>query len=319
MSVLYKGEIIDSNLTRNAKGGTEQMRSRLLQNIDKKYLEKVAIHFSRPEKLYDDVPNILYCHDLPDDPAVSLLHDSADRFETFVFVSHWQRDQFVSKFPKVTYAKSHVIPNAIETEFRRTEKPKDQINFIYHTTPHRGLQLVYPIFDKLSEIHENIHLDVYSSFDVYGWKERDKPYEKLFEDIAKHPKMTYHGAKENSEVIEALKKSHLFLYPCIWQETSCIALIEAMHCGVLPIYPSYSALVETGSFSSNVGMHRFTEDFSQLASISFQSAHNLINRINEDKQYVEETMNNCNSSLNPHSISYFRNKWEPLLRDIQER
>lgn len=313
MSALYKGEIVDSNLTKNANGGTEQMRNRMLNNIDSKLLESVAIHFSRPDKLYDDVPNILYAHDLSEDPAVGILHTDKNKFDFFVFVSYWQRDQFVAKF-NLPYSKCTVIQNAIETEYEEIEKPTDKINFIYHTTPHRGLELAYPIFDELSQQHENIHMNVYSSFGVYGWESRDQPYQPLFDKIRSHPNMTYHGAKSNDEVIESLKQSHIFLYPSIWKETSCIALIEAITCGVFSIYPSYGALPETGSLGSNAGMYDYHEDVNVNATRAIDIAHKTIDNIRKTAFFIEDTMNTTMAGVSPHTLNTFRNSWESAIK-----
>ena len=40
--------------------------------------------------------------------------------------------------------------------------------------------------------------------------------------------MTYHGFKPNDVVRKALSEAHIFAYPSIWVETSCISAIEAM-------------------------------------------------------------------------------------------
>ena len=208
MSALVKGKISDTNLSRNARGGTEQMRDRLLRSVDPNLLEKVVIHFSRvrSENNIPNVPSIFYAHDLFNDPESSKLANGGyKQFAKLVFVTHWQRDQYMLAYG-IPYSHCTVIENAIEKQFEDNKKPTDTINFIYHTTPHRGLQLLYPVFDALTKKYDNIHLNVYSSFEVYGWKERDKPYEKLFNALRQHPKITYHGAKSNSEVLDALDK-----------------------------------------------------------------------------------------------------------------
>jgi len=51
--------------------------------------------------------------------------------------------------------------------------------------------------------------------------------------------------QENEVVREALKKAHIFAYPNIWPETSCIAAMEAMSAGVCIIAPNHAALPET--------------------------------------------------------------------------
>ena len=85
----------------------------------------------------------------------------------------------------VPYDKSLVLKNAIDPmDPKLIDKPdpKEQVRLIYHTTPHRGLELLVPIMDWIEEQlpEVNWHLDVYSSFGIYGWEDRDKPYEGLF-------------------------------------------------------------------------------------------------------------------------------------------
>lgn len=316
MSVLYKGQLLDTDLTKNARGGTEQMRDRLLQYADNILLKEVAIHFSRPKELYDDVPNILYCHDLAEDPAVVSLEQDHGGFDHFVFVSYWQRDQFINRFG-LPYSKCTVIHNAIETEFdSEIKKSQDQIRFIYHTTPHRGLELVYPIFDRLCQIHDNIHLDVYSSFGVYGWEQRDEPYSELFAKIQDHPHMTYHGAKSNAEVLAALRNAHIFLYPSIWKETSCIALIEAMNSGCLCIYPSYGALPETGMSMNNMGMYAHSENIQDNAIRALNIAHAVLANQKQDSDFLRKlVLQNMNVDTR-HTIPAFQQSWNFLLAEL---
>ena len=98
-------------------------------------------------------------------------------------------------------------------------------------------------------MYDNVHLDVFSSFNAYGWAERDEPYQELFDKIEAHPQMTYHGFKPNNIVRNALQKAHIFAYPSIWMETSCIALMEAMSAGLMCVHPNLAALPETAAVS----------------------------------------------------------------------
>ena len=312
MSALVKGKISDTNLSRNARGGTEQMRDRLLRFVDSDLLNKVVIHFSRvrPENNIQDVPNILYCHDLFNDPESQILaNEGYKKFAKIVFVSHWQRDQYMLAY-NIPYSHCVVIENAIEKEYIAKSKPIDQINFIYHTTPHRGLELLYPVFDALSKKYTNIHLDVYSSFDVYGWKDRDKPYEKLFTALKQHRAITYHGAKSNIEVLDALDKAHIFLYPCIWQETSCIAMIEAIKSGVLCIHPSLAALPETASECTL--MYDYTENIQDHMKRAYFNACAVLDNPN----FINYRMADPRCELERNSIESFTNKWNMLLTEI---
>ena len=292
------------------------MRDRLLRYVDKGLLEKVVIHFSRvrPENIIEGVPNIFFAHDLINDPESRILSNGGYRkFSKLVFVSYWQRDQYMLAY-NIPYECCTVIENAIEKNFVPQTKPTDTINFIYHTTPHRGLQLLYPVFSQLAMIHENIHLDVFSSFGVYGWAERDKQYEMLFDQLRRHPNITYHGAQPNDEVLEALDKSHIFLYPCIWQETSCIAMIEAIKSGVLVIHPNLAALPETASECTK--MYDYTENSQTHMNKCFHITNSVINSIKDDPLYLEKYTHNPRCQLPVNSIESFTDKWSKLLSSL---
>jgi UDP-glucose:(glucosyl)LPS alpha-1,2-glucosyltransferase len=315
MSCVLNGQVIDTELSKNARGGTEMMRSRLIHNVPSELLQGFAIHFSRPRQLYKDVINILYCHDLAEDGENDILKNGGwTAFDYFVFVSVWQRDHFIKAF-SIPYSKCFVIPNAIETEHTQRSKPDDVINFVYHTTPHRGLELLYPVFDALTKTYDNLHLDVFSSFEIYGWESRNGSYEALFKSLKKHPQITYHGTKSNQEVLDSLEKSHVFLYPCIWKETSCIAMIEAMQSGCLVIHPNYGALPETSG--GRTISYDFTEDVNAHANTSYAIAKQVLDMEKANKGWINSYTNKPEYSLTKtNSMSVFTNKWISILRHV---
>jgi len=307
MSVIYKGQVIDTNLSRLAMGGTEQMRKRLLETVDSSLLDNVAIHLSRPRTIYKDIPNILWCHDLAEDGENKILENEGwKQFSKLVFVSYWQRDMFVTKF-SIPYSRCVVIENAIEPAVN-SDKDTRQIKLIYHTTPHRGLELLYPVYDALSKnFGDKLHLDVFSSFEIYGWKQRDKPYLNLFEKLEAHPHITYHGTQPNDVIREYLSRAHYFPYPCIWKETSCIALIEAIEHEVVAVHPNLGALPETAGL--NTFMYDYTENYQDHAQKFYQLLGILING---------GAHNVKNINTNPrHKIQTFTNRWTNLLKEIQ--
>jgi glycosyltransferase involved in cell wall biosynthesis len=311
MSCVYKGKVIESELSKNSKGGTEMMRQRLLDNVPQEVLEKVAVHLSRPREIFDDVPNILWCHDLAEDPENKVLRDGGwQKFNHFVFVSNWQRDQYVLRYG-IPYSKCSVIYNAVEKQYAPKEKDMETIRFIYHTTPHRGLELLVPIFDALSKEFDNIHLDVYSSFKIYGWESRDESYSGLFKNIEMHPKMTYHGVVSNDVVLEALDKAHIFLYPNIWKETSCIALLEAIKSQVLCIHPNYGALPETACNATI--MYDFNEDPQAHANYAFAVAKQILTTMKQDPNYFHGFTYSDRFNLARNNIQSFTTMWNAVL------
>ena len=310
MSTLYKGEIIDTNLSRSAMGGTEQMRARLLKYVEPSLLNNVAIHFARIRQVYSDVPNVFYAHDLAEDPEANiLLDDGWKQFKAFVFVTCWQRDSYIIRFG-MPYSMCHVIENAIEQADVLDKESDDKIRLIYHTTPHRGLHILASVFDGLTKnpnFKDRLHLDVFSSFAVYGWPQRDEVFKQVFDKLKKHPNVTYHGAKPNGVVRDYLSRAHYFPYPCIWKETSCIALIEAIEHKVLAIHPNLAALPETAG--QNTFMYDYTEDQNEHAK-KFYTVMSAV--ILHDLRKSKS----INSSPR-HQITMFTNKWTNLLKEIQ--
>jgi len=260
-----KGVLLDDGTTANARGGTELMSKELQDRVPKVLLDRWHVVKSRVRDLSEDKrkPNALWFHDLPNDVESAHLKQqwSRERFDLFVFVSEWQRKAYESVFGDVFKEKAVVLRNAIEpfARSRRTESDGTTIRLIYHTTPHRGLGLLVRAFVRAYEARKGkLRLDVYSSFSIYGWGHRDEPFEELFDVCREHPGCEYHGAVSNAEVREALTKAHIFAYPSIWQETSCIAAIEALSAGVHVVTSNLGALPETlGTFAT---MYQYVED-----------------------------------------------------------
>lgn len=254
---------------KGAQGGTEMIRNRLLADLPQEWHGKYKIIHSRVrDHMFEDgKKHILLCHDTWNDPESQHLQDPElrKRFHKIVFVSHWQFNTY-NIAHGIQYNESIVIPNGITPFLGIWNKPSDKIRMIYHTTPHRGLEILVPVFDQLySEYGDILHLDVYSSFSIYGRGNQDEPYKPLFERCRNHPAIAYHGAVSNIEVREALRKTHIFAYPSIWPETSCIAAIEAMSARNIVVCPDFAALSETAELSPT---YRFKEDPNEHA-ISF--------------------------------------------------
>lgn len=280
-------DMIETNdLSKNALGGSELQLRRIYDGfIPRELLEKFQIIPSRARDLNPEKYRIYIIQDLPNDPEVSnALKDGGWRnFHFIVFVSHWQAQRFIDMYG-IDWSRTVVMQNAITPIMPETkiDKPTDQINIIYHTTPHRGLNILCTVFDELVKKHPNIHLDVYSSFKLYGWEERDKQFQPLFDYCNSHPKITYHGSKPNEEVREALVKSHIFAYPSIWPETSCMCLMEAMSAGNICVHPDFAALYETAA--NWTSMYRWHENIEEHAKRFFAVMDATINEIHNDSE-----------------------------------
>lgn len=242
-------DLIELNeLNKESNGGTELTTRGLFNRLTRDELDGVQIITARVRDVDPDRIKIYHLHDLAGDPEASHLQDptSRARFDKLVFSSNWQYQQY-RDYLGVPYShQSCVIETGVEP-IPLVDKPKDKIRLIYTSTPHRGLEILVPVFIALADKYPNIELDVYSSFGIYGsaWEERDKQYEPLFEACRNHPQINYHGWADQETVRAAYQRAHIFAYPCIWPETSCRSLIEAMSAGCLAVHPNFSALADT--------------------------------------------------------------------------
>jgi glycosyltransferase involved in cell wall biosynthesis len=260
------------------KGGTELAHEKLLDKLNPELAEKLQI-VSRPIDLDPDKHKVLWVQDMPGD--MEFMEDTKNRrmFSGIVFVSAWQQTIFNVNMG-VPFSDGVVIKNAIEP-IEEHEKPKDgTIRLIYHPTPHRGLQILVPVFVELCKHFDNLHLDVFSNFDLYARPEANEPFEELYDMCKEHPNITYHGTQPNLVVREAIKKADIFAYPSIWRETSCMAAMEAMSGRCLVVAPNYGALPETLA-NFNIS-YNWTENMQQHANIFASALKTGIENLSSD-------------------------------------
>ena len=234
----------------DAKGGTELMSDHLMSRLPSIFHDRFHIVKSRIRELSITKKNILWIHDLPGDPESKHFSDpnSHKRFAAIVFVSEWQRSRFEQHY-RTSWENSYVLRNAIDPIEKTPKAKHGQLRIIYHTTPHRGLGLLMNVFTELYKKYNTfIQLEVYSSFEIYHKEQApafDAAFQQVFDMCRNHPGCNYHGTKPNDEVRQALQQTHIFAYPSVFHETSCISIIEALSAGAEVVASDYGAISET--------------------------------------------------------------------------
>jgi UDP-glucose:(glucosyl)LPS alpha-1,2-glucosyltransferase len=319
-------------LAKNANGGSEMMTRRLEQGLKdagrQDLLDYFNFHPSRVEDRDEDAPSILICHDLANDPSGEhLFNDCGRTWDLIAFVSDWQHQQFMSHY-RMNGHNATVIPNAIvpfgQNAFDKWDvtdlgSEANPVKLIYHTTPHRGLEILVPVFeflyDQFKALGKFIELDVYSSFNLYGWGERDEPYTAIFEKCKAHSAIRYHGAVSNDEVRTALESAHIFAFPSIWQESFCLSIVEAMSAGVIPVHSNLANLPNvSGGFTIS---YPFINDTNQHASRFHASLYTTISTLVSDKSQLEMLPLLAAQRVNLlYSIDNVIPQWISTLSDI---
>lgn len=307
----------ENEISSKAHGGTEITKRTIAKFVDEKLASEFQIIPSRVREINEEKIRIYWQHDLAEDPEVNHLKEvkSRDRFHKFVFSSNWQLQEFNTKLGFPMDEKVQVIETPIEP-IPASVKPTDRINLIYFSTPQRGLDILVPVFEKLAETNKNIHLDVFSSFKIYGWEDADKQFEPLYDRIRHHEQMTYHGFAPQEKLREALQRAHILAYPNIWKETSCRVLIESMSAGLMCVHPNLGALPDTSGGLTT--MYQFNEDINKHANIFLQYLEHAINVVNTEpaQNYLKFVKTYSDFRF---SIDKISSQWTGMLQDLHDK
>jgi len=234
-------------------GGTELQYNLLYKYVDNKLLENFQITTSVPEKepLSKEKINVLWIQNSYDQPnVVPWMKDKSnhDKYDWYVFNSHWCAEKYRMMF-QIPPNKCTVIKNAIDQFHGRAVYQEGQkVKILFTSTPWRGLNVLLGAMQLVK--NPLISCDVYSSTQIYGssFDEANRNlYEPLFEQARQLPNVNYMGFASNETILKNITNYHIYAYPNIWEETSCIAAIEALAHGLHGIVTNYGALYETCS------------------------------------------------------------------------
>ena len=279
-----------SDLTsKNAIGGTELMKKWLFEEIAKKdpnILDEFQIILTKVEELESDKKRILWIHDLASNPVVNHLQhkENLKKFDKIVFVSHWQQYQFNASFLNVPYEKGIVLQNAI-TPIPKHEKPNDgKIKVCYFSTPHRGLEVLLDAWNYMRndlQLGLNAELNIYSSFKIYGWKDKEEEeFKHIYERAKEMDNINYYGTVSNENIRKMLESNHIMAYPSTYAETSCICLLEAMSAGCLSVISNFGALPETSANFAK--MYNYVQDPKKHAQVHGKMLAHAIEKFWDD-------------------------------------
>ncbi|WP_260858242.1 glycosyltransferase family 4 protein [Paraburkholderia sp. BCC1885] len=305
-----------NELSVRACGGTELMLQTLHARLDPELARRFQIIPSRVRELDPTRKRILWLHDKPSREESGFLEQPDNRraFAGIVCVSHYQALLY-HLIPGVPYGDMTVLQNAIEPFGVYRPRCADRIRLIYHSAPNRGLEILVPVFEHLAAIHPDIELDVFSSFGIYGWSERDEAHRPLFERCMTHPRIRYHGAQPNQTVRLALSESDIFAYPNLEPETSCIAAIEAMSAGCLTVCAAYGGLPET--CANFARLYPFTEDLqahaNRFAAVLDEAIRSVRQRRAEDERLRAQQVEYFNRF---YSWDRRAEEWNAYLRTL---
>jgi len=265
------------------RGATELQMEMLEKYVSKDILDQVQICTSIPGKVPIDPNklNILWQKNAYNQPNLQEFFRNKDRhkeYDWYVFNSHWNYEKFRYYFDIPT-ERSVVIKNGLDFfPERKIYKKGDPIKIIHHCTPWRGLNVLLLAMQDIKD--PNITLDVYSSSKVYGSEfsdDNDKDFYPLYEQAKQLPNVNYIGYKPHEYIKEVMPNYDMFVYPSIFEETSCVSALEALSSGVHVITNNFGALYETCSeWPVYISYSTNYEQMAQDTAVAIKTAANYL-------------------------------------------
>ncbi|WP_165772284.1 glycosyltransferase [Niveispirillum lacus] len=197
---------------------------------------------------------VLWTQHAGDQPSVANLSDAttAAVWDAFVFVSRWQREDFIRRFG-LRRDRCHILRNAPAPYFAglfpddadiQAAKPWPPI-LAYTSTPFRGLDVLLAAMPQIRAAIPGTILRVYSSLEAYQVPLDRDPYVGLYEQCRRMDGVEYVGGVAQPVLASALRSVTALAYPNRFAETSCISVMEAMAAGCLVVSSRLGALPET--------------------------------------------------------------------------
>jgi glycosyltransferase involved in cell wall biosynthesis len=230
----------------NPKGGTELMHEELLNRLPQEYQDKFSI-FNYKYQADFNKPTIYWNQLSYDQDGVKFLAtpEDVEAIDNFVFVSHWQSEIF-RKLYNIPGYKTQVIKNACIGTKQRQSGKRDKVKICYTSTPWRGLDVLLHAWELLQP--KDCELHVFSSTKIYGKEFADNNeeyFQELYNKCESLEGVIYRGSIPNNELREELHTFDILAYPNTFEETSCIAVIDALSAGLRVVTSNLGALPET--------------------------------------------------------------------------
>ena len=203
-------------------------------------------HLPEELKKSDHPYKILWAHHAFDQPL--FLDFDHNLVNHIVSPSQWNKDQFI-KFLNVPEDKITVIPNGVSDLFSYSNQKTKTM--IFTSIPYKGLGALSKIIPHIHQRHPDVRFKIFSSMSLYG--NLNDPYIETYDALKLLPYVDYSEAVDQTELVKHYQESAFFIHPCIWEETFCVAMCEAMKSGAYPIITNIGALPEVaGEFASVV-------------------------------------------------------------------
>lgn len=219
-------------------------------------------------------------HDTPRENDLIILHPN---LIGTMCISDWHKKKFLEYYPPCQN-RTHVISYGIETVEFNKEDYIQKYNFIYPSFPNRGLSQLLIMWPRILERYPGATLDIFCDFSNEWLHQHWASEIQLVQELLSlYPDSVTNHGWVNSETLEKYwKKSHVWFYPCTFEETCCLTAWEAAAHKTLVVGNHLAALSESIGDRGVVieGNARTTEWHDQAIEA-------LFNTLDNDQEYAK--------------------------------
>ena len=229
-----------------------------------------------------------------------VMRRTLKKSDLIIYISNACKISFEKKF-NLKDKKRATIYNGISNAFFespiKSKFKTESINVIYigRLVKVKGVDRLINVISSLDKDKYNINLT------IVGEGEERKNLELLVKEKGVTSKVNFTGIQSN--VIEWLDKSDIFVYPSIWEEAFGISVIEAMARGCIPLVSNRGGLPEVVDYN-NMYLFNNEEELKQKI-IELKNSNN-----------VEKLIKDCVEQAKKFSIDNTINKLEKEYKEL---
>jgi glycosyltransferase involved in cell wall biosynthesis len=267
-----------------------------------------------------------YCYFAPADSFVCLwLHDKNDDVKfpenfkdkchkIFVLSEYHRKD--LEQFPDQAI---YITRNGIDPAHFVMPIKRNPNKYIYASSPDRGLHKIIDYWDRIKEINPLAELHIFYGFtQVYDYIRKDiqgmEFKENLLEKIKtlKEKDVYYHGRVGHLELAKEFLTSSYWLYPCVYDEISCITAMKAQAAGCWPVCNDFAALKDTVKYGTVI--HGYPDD-DKFMERWLEGIKNALSVTDEQRQEMQEwALNNLSWKALAKDWIDKINNWKSLIK-----
>jgi glycosyltransferase involved in cell wall biosynthesis len=219
----------------------------------------------------------VWCHDVQKPSA--WIPERTERIDKIFVLSEFHRQNLPDiKDDKFFITRNGIDPKQFPLGMTEADLKRDPYKCIYASSPDRGLEHVLASWAEIKKAVPEATLDIYYGFTKHADEaNRDNEHwhqfkAKIAEGI-QQPGITWKGMVGHMELADAFLHAGLWLYPCHFDEISCITGMKAQASGAIPVYTDVGALPETVKYGAISGNPKDPEELKKWT-------HNVIGVLN---------------------------------------